>query len=410
MITIPVVIGANFGDEGKGLMTDYLTNKALQYDVETNRNLHYVICIRHNGGAQAGHTVNYPDGRSFVFNSIPSGCGVGRNVIGYLGSNFYLNPLALLKELEKFKDFFGWTPIIMISPSCRIVTPWDMATNQIHETNRGSGRHGSCGHGIFECFKRSKSFKEEALRLKYINPTRIAKHRNYGLENLNEKSKGLFDVSLYCSSELLSLFTESLYKVKEFNDNSISEHQKVLLGEHFQIIVEGAQGLGLSEKLIGQPTWSPHLTPSDPGIESASEAINDLSGEIFKGNLTKSVEIQPIYVTRTYLTRHGTGQMYSSQSQDWVKFDDDTNKPNQWQGDQRRGKLDLGDMRIRICSDLFTTMSQKQTYWDPVLAVTWADSQDFNFPGDKISIPIRYISTGKTRQSVAERRSTVSSI
>ena len=79
------VIGANFGDEGKGLMTDYFCS-------QNKKSLN----IRFNGGAQAGHTVVTPDGKRHVFSHIGSGTFSGADT--YLSEFFTLNPIMFMKE------------------------------------------------------------------------------------------------------------------------------------------------------------------------------------------------------------------------------------------------------------------------------------------------------------------------
>lgn len=83
-----VVIGANFGDEGKGLVTDWLCAQGAG------------VVVRFNGGAQAGHTVETPEGRH-VFHHL--GSGTFCNVPTYLSQYFICNPILFLHELERLQ-------------------------------------------------------------------------------------------------------------------------------------------------------------------------------------------------------------------------------------------------------------------------------------------------------------------
>ena len=83
------VIGANFGDEGKGLMTDLFC-----------RTDSSVINIRSNGGAQAGHTVCTSDGKRHIFSHIGSGSFAGADT--YLSEFFILNPMLFSREQREF--------------------------------------------------------------------------------------------------------------------------------------------------------------------------------------------------------------------------------------------------------------------------------------------------------------------
>ena len=134
------VIGAGFGDEGKGLMTDYFCRRGGS-----------VINIRSNGGAQAGHTVCTAGGKRHIFSHIGSGSFAGADT--YLSGYFILNPMLFSRELQILGADAGR---IFIDRQCIITLPCDMLLNQFAETVRGSNRHGSCGVGIFETSVRSR--------------------------------------------------------------------------------------------------------------------------------------------------------------------------------------------------------------------------------------------------------------
>ena len=138
-----IVIGANFGDEGKGLVTDFLSAKY-------NGN---VFVVRHNGGAQAGHTVVVPDGRRHVFKHFGSGTFAEAKTIL---SRFYVcNPILFFREKELLNKL-GVNPVVYIDPRATISTPYDMMINQLAEDARGGNRHGSCGLGFGETVERNQ--------------------------------------------------------------------------------------------------------------------------------------------------------------------------------------------------------------------------------------------------------------
>lgn len=139
-----VVIGANFGDEGKGLITDFL---ASQTGEET-------LVVRHNGGAQAGHTVTTPDGKRHVFRHFGSGTLAGAQT--FLSRFYVCNPILFFKELALLEDL-GIQPRVYIAADSPITTPYDMMINQIIEEFRGDGRHGSCGVGFGETVERTEN-------------------------------------------------------------------------------------------------------------------------------------------------------------------------------------------------------------------------------------------------------------
>ncbi len=131
MRTATAVIGANFGDEGKGLMVDYFAEQALKDSQQ-------VLVVRFNGGAQAGHTVVRSSYRH-VFNTY--GSGTLCNVRTFLGPNVFFNPIMFIYEHEKLENLLQTEPKrVLIHPKCPITTVYDMLLNQAAETHRGKSR------------------------------------------------------------------------------------------------------------------------------------------------------------------------------------------------------------------------------------------------------------------------------
>ena len=151
------VIGANYGDEGKGLLTDYLTAK---YEIP--------IVIRHNGGAQAGHTVFSPvphiggnartlfgGGASHVFHHF--GAGTFAGAVTFLSKYFILNPITFNQEHKVLREL-GYHPEVFVDKHAILTTPYDMICNQALELFRqghSESHHGSCGLGINETVVRN---------------------------------------------------------------------------------------------------------------------------------------------------------------------------------------------------------------------------------------------------------------
>ena len=141
---IKVVIGASYGDEGKGLMTDHFCKMAQMAGKRC-------LTVLHNGGAQRGHTVVSKTGKRHVFHHLSSGTFSGSDT--YFAKTFLINPLIFAEEHSSlFPD-----TTIYCSPLCRWSTPFDMIINQLIEDKRGIDRHGSCGYGIWETIVRHDS-------------------------------------------------------------------------------------------------------------------------------------------------------------------------------------------------------------------------------------------------------------
>lgn len=321
------VVGAGFGDEGKGLVVDYL---AAQDPSNT-------LVIRYNGGAQAAHTVETPDGVRHVFHHHGSGTLAGAE--SYLARHFVVNPLVWNKEHSALKKL-GATPELYIDRDALVTTPYDMLINQEIEALRGSARHGSCGLGVNETVTRSNGW----MRIKAFDlalPRRLnamltdirdryVPARMKFLSDLGKPSERFMD--LVQSQSLLDSFMEAAHQ--------LIMHTEIATwpppGNHEHYIFEGAQGLLLDE----QCEFFPHVTRSRTGSYEARKLTEMLPTER---------ELHVIYVTRSYMTRHGAGPFPSEDPA--MRFSDPTNVPNEFQGALRFGSLDVRLIAKHIALD-----------------------------------------------------------
>ena len=178
------VIGNNYGDEGKGLAVDYLTLSG------------HNLVVRHNGGAQAGHTVDREDKR-FVFHELSSGSFNGADT--YWADTFFPDLYKLEDEINEHSLVSSSCVKIYASPLCNMALIYDAYLNQKREEARGEEKHGSCGMGIWEATKRSAngygitlgelsswSVSETARKLKSIEDEYMSvKLRKFGISEPN---------------------------------------------------------------------------------------------------------------------------------------------------------------------------------------------------------------------------------
>ena len=134
MQEIKIIIGASYGDEGKGLAADYFGSRG------TN-----LINVLTNGGPQRGHTVEMPDGLRHVFKHF--GAASFRGAASYFDRQFLVNPMEFIREYEELSSIHR-PPMSFMHPDCRFTTPWDMMVNQMLTEKKGV--HNSCGFGIWE--------------------------------------------------------------------------------------------------------------------------------------------------------------------------------------------------------------------------------------------------------------------
>lgn len=345
-----IVIGANFGDEGKGLITDYLCAQGAG------------VVVRFNGGAQAGHTVVTPDGERHVFHHFGSGSFC--EVPTFLSQFFVCNPILFFQELEALQAL-GFRPDVFAHPDCVITTFADMLINQARETKRGNDRHGSCGVGFHETLVRS-----EVPELKitmgdlWNGGKRLAKQ----LEEICTKY-AKFRAEMTCfDDKAVEQFIACCTAFAEYVNPAG-------IGQCKEPVFEGAQGLLLDQN---NKEFFPHLTHSNTGMQN----VNILCDQ---GGFDQR---DIYYVSRSYLTRHGAGPLPREDS--GMHYIDQTNEPNPFQGTMRFAKLDPGSLLSRCRKDAGSAPYK--------LVITHCDQEPSPFEADLYS-------HGVSREAVSENKS-----
>ena len=328
-MTIEAVIGANYGDEGKGLFTEYLC-----------RSRPSPIVVLSNGGSQRGHTVNNVEkGIRHVFHHFGSGTLLG--VPSIYSKTFLLNPIKYIEEKKELEKV-GIKPTAFRAPSCLLQMPNDMFTNQMLEKARGQSKHGSCGWGIWETIVRNSQHRKMTFEvfasLDYEMKRRVLLEEiEWQLCTRLEDYKQHIDYStLKCImsesfiKHFIQDFEEMAKDVKVLGSDDLLDCEYKFNVETF--IVENGQGLLLDKN------YSPidengrtdiHTTPSNCGIDGAIVAI---------GNDCYSEDIVANYISRTYFTRHGAGPFPEEDYS--LKFKDETNISNAYQDSLKFGKID----------------------------------------------------------------------
>ena len=305
------IIGAGYGDEGKGLATDYIVSELLkEYTKEQ------LIVVRFNGGAQAGHTVVTPKGIRHVFRHF--GSGTLLDVPTFLSKFFICNPILFNKEHAGLSKK-GFEPIVYVDPNCEVTTPYDMLLNQIRESNRGKGRHGSCGVGINETLRRSKAgFILTVGMLKLLSLTDLHLYLERMLDEYYLPA--LKDIPHTASQEML-MYNNSL--LQNFVIDCSEFCSGIIIGDPLPsadyAIFEGAQGLMLDQNHGNFP----YVTPSNTGIKNVLQLVDELDCVL--------------YVTRCYQTRHGVGPFPDECDSELC---DQTNIENEFQGKLRYAPFD----------------------------------------------------------------------
>ena len=336
-----IIIGASYGDEGKGLATAAAARQTAA------PRLNVMI----NGGAQRGHTVDFPDGRRHVFHHFGS-AALEDGTVSCADEDYIVNPLLYTREREELVRDFGARPALLVSGRCRVSTPWDMMLGQIIEENRGKKRHGSCGCGIQETRLRYLH-TGWALRWKEVVRLSRAEFLAYGRriaeEYLPERLAALgmragdeWEAAIR-SPEVAEAAWLDLRETAE--NTEIYEDWAALAAGYPVILFEAGQGLALDAENLED---FPYLTPSRTTSLASARRIAALEGET-------RTEIR--YVTRSYLTRHGAGPLPTECPKEAINpaMTDRTNVPNPHQERLRYGWFDGPRILRRIRKDLAET-------------------------------------------------------
>lgn len=317
-----VIIGANYGDEGKGTVVATYTKHA------TGR----VLNVLTNGGAQRAHSILTEDG-NFTFQHF--GAGTYHGAANYYSAFFILNPMQFATEYAELAAKIDMERVPLYrDKNCRWSTPFDMLANQIIEYKRKADKHGSCGMGIWE------------TTLRYQNTVTIGLDAFCQLDTKG-KERYLMNVKAYFEKRVGEIPTAffDIWNNANLVDRFIADcaflqkkAKTVVDATQFdEIIFENGQGLLLNDTGRDIAGTTPSKTTAEYALLLAKEFGCD--------------DISIHYVTRPYLTRHGKGLLAGEQNRaflsDGVK-EDRTNMYNIFQDDFRFGKLDLDEFATRI--------------------------------------------------------------
>ena len=272
-----VVVGSQWGDEGKGKIVDWLSNEA-------------DIVVRFQGGHNAGHTLVI-DKKVFKLRLLPSGI-VRKGKISILGNGVVIDPWALLSEIEEIKkQGIEVSPEnFMISESASLILPFHQEMDEIREDAAGKEKIGTTRRGIGPCYEDKvgrRSIRVMDLRSESNLDNRLENvllHHNAIRKGLNKKIYGKDELKkelLKIAPKILKFAQPVWLKLDQFNNN------------RKKILFEGAQGILLD---VDHGTY-PFVTSSNTvpamaatGSGSGPNKINYILG-----------------ITKAYTTRVGSG-------------------------------------------------------------------------------------------------------
>lgn len=269
-----VVVGAQFGDEGKGKVVDVFSAKA-------------DCVVRYQGGANAGHTL-VVDGKKTILHLIPSGI-LHSKVTCIIASGVVIDIELILNEIRALKasGFIAREGQLLISDAATIILPYHKALDQAREEALGNEKIGTTGKGIGPAYEDRASrrailfqdiFDKDTLKAKI---DKSLEEKNYLLEKYGKKplsAEEIYKLAMKCAEEL---------KPYRCSDASLVVHNALRSGKH--VLFEGAQGT-LLDLLHG--TY-PFVTSSSTVSGSAC-----IGAGIGPSDITKVVGIVKAYNTR----------------------------------------------------------------------------------------------------------------
>ncbi|HEY0804489.1 MAG TPA: adenylosuccinate synthase [Pseudonocardiaceae bacterium] len=268
-----VVIGAQWGDEGKGKATDLFGGR-LQW------------VVRYQGGNNAGHTVVLPDGQSYALHLIPSGI-LTPGVTNVIGNGVVVDPGALLEELAALEARDVDTAGLLISADSHLIMPYHVAIDKVTERYLGKSKIGTTGRGIGPCYQ--DKVARVGVRFQDVLDEKI----------LRQKVEAALDVK---NQILVKVYNRKALDPEQVVDGVLAQVEhiadriadtRLLLNQALErgetVLLEGSQGTMLD---VDHGTY-PFVTSSNPTSGGACSGTG-----IGPGRITAVLGILKAYTTR----------------------------------------------------------------------------------------------------------------
>ena len=242
-MTSVVVVGTQWGDEGKGKITDFLSANA-------------EVIARYQGGDNAGHTIVI-DGKKFKLHLIPSGIFFPEK-ISVIGNGVVINPKSLVKELAYLHEEGVSTDSLRISDRAHVILPYHIELDRLQEESKGDNKIGTTIKGI------GPAYMDKAVRVgiriaDLLDRDVFAERLRINLEEKNRQFTKLYDAEALSFDDIFEEYYEYGQQIKQYvTDTSVILNDALDNGK--RVLFEGAQGVMLD---IDQGTY-PFVTSSNP--------------------------------------------------------------------------------------------------------------------------------------------------
>ncbi|PTM56879.1 adenylosuccinate synthase [Desmospora activa] len=271
-----VVVGTQWGDEGKGKITDFLAEKA-------------EVVSRYQGGNNAGHTIVF-GGKRYKLHLIPSGIFYGEKRC-VLGNGMVLHPQALVEELEYLRGHGVSTQNLHISDRAHVIMPYHIKLDMAEESRKGAGKIGTTGKGIGPAYM-DKAARTGIRVADLLDRDQFAEKLKKNLEDKNRLLEKMYDTTGFTFEEIYEPYLACADQIRPYvTDTSVVLNDAIDGGR--RVLFEGAQGVMLD---IDQGTY-PFVTSSNP-----------VAGGVCIGSGVGPTKIRHVIgVAKAYTTRVGDG-------------------------------------------------------------------------------------------------------
>lgn len=238
-----VVVGTQWGDEGKGKITDFLSENA-------------EVIARYQGGDNAGHTIVI-EGTKYKLHLIPSGIFYPEK-ISVIGNGVVVNPKSLVKELAYLHDAGITTDNLRISDRAHVILPYHIKLDQLQEDAKGDNKIGTTIKGI------GPAYMDKAARVgiriaDLLDKEIFAERLKINLEQKNREFTKMYEVDPIAFEDIFEEYYDYGQQIKKYvTDTSVILNDALDAGK--RVLFEGAQGVMLD---IDQGTY-PYVTSSNP--------------------------------------------------------------------------------------------------------------------------------------------------
>ena len=271
-----VIIGAQWGDEGKGKIIDFLAKKA-------------DVIVRAQGGNNAGHTVIVGENKH-TFHLLPSGV-LYEDKMNIIGNGVVIDPKAFLDEIKTLESRGISTSNIRIDERAHVIFPYHKRIDVLAEEERGETKIGTTKKGIGPCYM--DKVERTGIRLGEMIDKDLFKERLFPqVDRKNKILKKIYNVEGFCKESMLRDYEQYAAQIKKYvTDTTIIMHEALVSNK--RVLLEGAQGALLDVDLGTYP----YVTSSHP-----------TSGGFCVGAGVNPLQIDDVLgVVKAYTTRVGFG-------------------------------------------------------------------------------------------------------